>query len=139
MDRRLARWSLPWRCSVPVRRRPNAIWQLFSNRACRAFHACRPRHSPGRRFTGAAQVSDEQLERAQIEIARAVVRRFDLSTDVLAFDTTNFDTHIATTTAGELARRGHAKEQTKRSARSRAGGSGQRDGARAAAAPHLPR
>jgi hypothetical protein len=30
---------------------------------------------------------------------------------VLAFDTTNFDTHIATTTAGDLARRGHAKSK----------------------------
>jgi hypothetical protein len=39
------------------------------------------------------------------------VERFDLSTCVLAFDTTNFDTHIATTTAGELARRGHAKSK----------------------------
>jgi transposase len=34
-----------------------------------------------------------------------------LSADVLAFDTTNFDTHIATTTPGELARRGHAKSK----------------------------
>jgi transposase len=68
-------------------------------------------------FTGqsfhrlAAQVTDEQLEKAQIEIARSVIRRFELSTDVLAFDTTNFDTHIATTTPGELARRGHAKSK----------------------------
>jgi hypothetical protein len=31
--------------------------------------------------------------------------------DVLAFDTTNFDTHIATTTASALARRGHAKSK----------------------------
>jgi transposase len=31
--------------------------------------------------------------------------------DVLAFDTTNFDTHIATTTRSELARRGHAKSK----------------------------
>jgi hypothetical protein len=30
---------------------------------------------------------------------------------VLAFDTTNFDTHIATTTSGDLARRGHAKSK----------------------------
>ena len=59
----------------------------------------------------AAQVTDEQLEKAQIEIARSVVQRFELSTDVLAFDTTNFDTHIATTTDGELARRGHAKSK----------------------------
>ena len=59
----------------------------------------------------AAQVSDEQLQQAQIEIARAAVRCFELSADVLAFDTTNFDTHIATTTPGELARRGHAKSK----------------------------
>ena len=83
------------------------------------LESCLPRVSclPASAFTGqafhrwAAQVSDEQLESAQIEIARAVVRRFELSTDVLAFDTTNFDTHIATTTAGELARRGHAKSK----------------------------
>lgn len=83
------------------------------------LESCLPRVSclPTAAFTGqefhrcAAQVSDEQLERIQIEIARAAVRKFELSADVLAFDTTNFDTHIATTTAGELARRGHAKSK----------------------------
>jgi hypothetical protein len=83
------------------------------------LEGCLPRVSclPATAFTGqefhrwAAQVTDEQLEKAQIEIARAAVRSFQLSTDVLAFDTTNFDTHIATTTAGELARRGHAKSK----------------------------
>jgi len=72
---------------------------------------------PGGAFTGqtfhrlASQIDDARLERAQIDIARAAVGRFNLSTDVLAFDTTNFDTHIATTTDGELARRGHAKSK----------------------------
>jgi hypothetical protein len=72
---------------------------------------------PATAFTGqafhrlAAQVTEAQLENAQIEIARAAVQHFELSADVLAFDTTNFDTHIATTTAGELARRGHAKSK----------------------------
>jgi transposase len=72
---------------------------------------------PGKAFTGqvfhrlASLVSDEQLEQAQIAIANAAVRRFKLATDVLAFDTTNFDTHIATTTPGQLARRGHAKSK----------------------------
>jgi hypothetical protein len=83
------------------------------------LETCLPRVSclPDSAFTGqafhrlAAQVTDEQLEKAQIEIARATTRRFELSTDVLAFDTTNFDTHIATTTPGELARRGHAKSK----------------------------
>jgi hypothetical protein len=72
---------------------------------------------PGKAFTGqvfhrlAATVDDADLERAQVELARAVVERFKLTTDVLAFDTTNFDTHSASTTAGTLARRGHAKSK----------------------------
>jgi transposase len=59
----------------------------------------------------AAGVTAGQIDAAQIEIARAAVKGFKLSTDVLAFDTTNFDTHIATTTAGDLAQRGHAKSK----------------------------
>ena len=83
--------------------------------------SCLPRLSclPGSAFTGqsfhrlATQVTEQHLEKAQIEIARSVLRRFELSTDVLAFDTTNFDTFIATTTPGKLARRGHAKSKRK--------------------------
>ena len=72
---------------------------------------------PGTAFSGQAfhrvaqQVTEDDLERAQVAISKAAVARFDLATDVLAFDTTNFDTHIATLTAGELARRGHAKSK----------------------------
>jgi hypothetical protein len=83
------------------------------------LESCLPRVSclPASAFTGqafhrlAAKVTEEQLEKAQIEIARAAVERFELTTCVLAFDTTNFDTHIATTTPGELARRGHANSK----------------------------
>src|SRR5258708_11490371 len=83
------------------------------------LESCLPRVSclPAEAFTGqafhrlAAEVGEEPLEKAQIEIAPAAVERFALSTALLAFDTTNFDTHIATTTAGELARRGHAKSK----------------------------
>lgn len=83
------------------------------------LEACVPRVSclPASAFTGqvfhrlATRVTDAQLEQAQIAVARAAIRHFDLATDVLAFDTTNFDTHIATTTPGELARRGHAKSK----------------------------
>jgi len=91
-----------------------------SKRALAAFLASSvPRLScwPAAKFSGqafyrlAAGVTAEQLERAQIAIARAAVGRFDLSADVLAFDSTNFDTHIATTTPGQLARRGHAKSK----------------------------
>ncbi len=72
---------------------------------------------PDKAFSGQAfhrlaqQVTEEELEAAQVALAGAAVRRFELSTDVLAFDTTNFDTHIATTTPGDLARRGHAKSK----------------------------
>jgi len=44
-------------------------------------------------------------------VAKAAVGRFALSANVLAFDTTNFDTHIATVTPGRLARRRHAKSK----------------------------
>lgn len=80
---------------------------------------CIPRVSclPAESFTGqefhrvAAAMTADQIETAQIGLARAAVMRFELGTSVLAFDTTNFDTHIATTTAGELACRGHAKSK----------------------------
>jgi hypothetical protein len=85
----------------------------------RFLEGCVPRVSclPSAAFTGQAfhrvarQVSDVVLETAQVAVARAAIRRFELATDVLAFDTTNFDTHIATGTPGELARRGHAKSK----------------------------
>jgi transposase len=72
---------------------------------------------PGSAFSGQAfhrvaqQVTDEALEQAQVAISKAAVAGFNLSADVLAFDTTNFDTHIATVTPGALARRGHAKSK----------------------------
>jgi len=72
---------------------------------------------PGAAFSGQAfhrvaqQVDERALEQAQVAISKAAVARFNLSADVLAFDTTNFDTHIDTRTPGELARRGHAKSK----------------------------
>ncbi len=74
---------------------------------------------PGSAFTGQAfhraaqQVTELDLEQAQVAIWKAAVAGFELSADVLAFDTTNFDTHIATLTPGELAKRGHAKSKRK--------------------------
>jgi transposase len=74
---------------------------------------------PGSAFTGQAfhrvaqQVTEHDLEQAQVAIAKAAVTHFELSADVLAFDTTNFDTHIDTLTPGELARRGHVKSKRK--------------------------
>jgi hypothetical protein len=72
---------------------------------------------PAAAFSGQAyhrvaqQVTEQALEQAQVAISKAAVNRFDLSTDVLAFDTTNFDTHIDTLTPGQLSQRGHAKSK----------------------------
>jgi hypothetical protein len=81
--------------------------------------SCIPRVSclPADAFSGqafhrlASRITEADLERVQLELARAIVARFNLRADVLAFDTTNFDTHIDTTTPGQLARRGHAKSK----------------------------
>ena len=72
---------------------------------------------PGAAFSGQAVPrvaqpgTDRQLEQAQVAIAKAAGARFELSTDGLAFDPTNFDTHLATVTPGALARRGHAQSK----------------------------
>jgi hypothetical protein len=75
--------------------------------------SCLPAESfTGQEFHRLAMIADDAgLEAAQLELARAAVSHFKLGTDVLAFDTTNFDTHIATVTPGDLARRGHAKSK----------------------------
>jgi hypothetical protein len=105
-----------------------AVLAVAVQRACAPAGKCRlsaflggsiPRVSclPSEAFTGqefhrlAMGVDEARLEDAQIALAHAAVSKFELGTDVLAFDTTNFDTHIATTTPGELARRGHAKSK----------------------------
>lgn len=68
-------------------------------------------------FSGAAfhrltrDVPEEAYDAVQLTVARRACELYGLKTDVLAYDTTNFDTFIATTTDMELARRGHAKSK----------------------------
>lgn len=80
---------------------------------------CQPRLSLAGHdeFSGAAfhrltrGVPEEVYERVQLALARRACELYGLETDVLAYDTTNFDTFIATTTESALARRGHAKSK----------------------------
>src|SRR5204862_6695803 len=51
------------------------------------------------------------LETVRMEFARVAAARFELSTDLLAYDATIWDTHGAAATPGKLARRGHAKSK----------------------------
>ena len=73
--------------------------------------------SPGR-LTGQAfhrmtrQVSEQTYDLVQLAIAKKACALYGLKTDVLAFDTTNFDTFLDTKTKGaSLAQRGHAKSK----------------------------
>ena len=78
-----------------------------------------PRFSVSRSnaFTGQAfhrltrEVAEESYEKVQLAVAQRACKLYRLKTDVLAYDTTNFDTFIATTTESALARRGHAKSK----------------------------
>ena len=80
---------------------------------------CLPRFAvrPSGEFTGqmfhrvTRQVSEGVYERAQLTIAQRACELYRLKTDVLAYDSTNFDTFIATTTESELAKRAHAKSK----------------------------
>lgn len=84
--------------------------------SCAARASCLPHRAfSGQNFHRlAGLVEPDALDRAQVEIAKEAVVRFGLSADVLAFDTTNFDTYIATTNRrSELAQRGHAKSKKK--------------------------
>lgn len=80
---------------------------------------CLPRHAvrSGADFTGQVfhrvtrGVTPESYEEVQLAIAKRACELYRLKTDVLACDSTNFDTFIDTTTESELARRGHAKSK----------------------------
>lgn len=56
-------------------------------------------------------VGDEVYEAVQRSIAKAAVERFGVSTEVLAYDSTNFDTFIDTRSDVSLAQRGKAKSK----------------------------
>jgi transposase len=53
----------------------------------------------------------EKIYQIEDEITRTVVSAYDISTDCLLFDNTNFFTYIDTETPGELGQRGHCKSK----------------------------
>lgn len=68
-------------------------------------------------FSGAAfhrltrAVPEDVYERVQLALAQQACELYRLKTDVLAYDTSNFDTFIATASKSTLAQRGHAKSK----------------------------
>src|ERR1700739_4942757 len=79
---------------------------------CRACRACLLPHSVGRPiigWPGKSLMSNWSKRRSRLR--KRPWPDSSLRPTLLAFDTANFDTHIATVTPGELARRGHAKSK----------------------------
>ena len=56
-------------------------------------------------------LSDEAIENFEDAFAEMIVKKYNLSTDCLIYDATNFFTYIDTKSESELAQRGHSKEK----------------------------
>jgi transposase len=57
------------------------------------------------------QLNQDRIRLIEDEITRMVARRYEISTDCLLFDNTNFFTYIDTNTPAKLAKRGKSKEK----------------------------
>lgn len=51
------------------------------------------------------------LDRLETDLVAAVVRKYQVSRDVLAFDTSNFDSYTSSANPSRLLKRGHAKSK----------------------------
>lgn len=58
-------------------------------------------------------LSDDAIGKFENEFTKLIVQKYDLNTDCLLFDNTNFFTYIDTKTDSKLARRGNSKEKRK--------------------------
>jgi len=56
-------------------------------------------------------VNEEAIKAFEDEFTKLIVERYNLSTDCLIYDTTNFFTYIDTTTDTKLAKRGNSKQK----------------------------
>lgn len=71
-----------------------------------------PDEITGQRFYDHAQrLNSEVIREIQRRLAARLVQVYGVSTSSVAFDCTNFDTFIDSTTRGRLAKRGHAKSK----------------------------
>lgn len=57
------------------------------------------------------QVRASDIDRMEASIVQAMVQRYQVSLESLAFDATNFDSYAQASTGGRLLRRGHAKSR----------------------------
>ena len=58
-----------------------------------------------------SQLRADDLDRLETRLGAAVVREHQVSRDVLAFDTSNFDSYTQSSNPSRLLRRGHAKSK----------------------------
>lgn len=103
-------WAATSRAAAPCAKRDLGSW-VASTAVGRAL-GWQARELSGQRFYDHAKRLDAGVIRTiQLKLAARVVKEFGVSTSGLAFDCTNFDTFIESTTPGRLAKRGHAKSK----------------------------
>jgi transposase len=103
-------WAAINRAAAPCAKRDLGSW--VARTAVGRAQGWRARELTGQRFYDHAKRLDGATIRTiQLKLAAKVVKEFGVSTSGLAFDCTNFDTFIESTTRGRLAKRGHAKSK----------------------------
>lgn len=105
-------WAAINRAAAPCAKRDLGRW-VADTPVGRAL-GWRPRQLSGQRFHDHAnRLNRDTIRAIQVRLATEIVRVFGVSTSSVAFDCTNFDTFIESTTRGRLAKRGHAKSKRK--------------------------
>lgn len=103
-------WAAINRAAAPCAKRDLGSW--VARTAVGRTLGWQARELTGQRFYDhAKRLNAGTIRTIQLKLAAQVVKEFGVSTSGLAFDCTNFDTFIESTTRGRLAKRGHAKSK----------------------------
>ena len=99
------------RCVAPTSKK--SFYEWFSRTAiCKAFPKATKKSLSSQGFWNNMSILNEEKIRAiEDEITRVIVDNYNLTTDSLLFDNTNFFTYIDTSNPSTLAKRGKSKEK----------------------------
>jgi transposase len=94
----------------PKSKREMAEW--FSKTVLDRVIPARPQSLSSQRFWDHMHaLSEDAMKSIEDQLTRKIVRRYQIGTDCLIYDTTNFFTFVNTKTSSDLPQRGHSKEK----------------------------
>ena len=96
------------RCLEPISKRATPDWYEKTILPSMLEHEAKC-FSSQRFWDNCHELEPDQLEQAQVAIAKQAVEVYDLYTGKLLYDSTNYDTYLDTNNPSKLAQRGHAK------------------------------